>query len=328
MWRADAPSTGSWVVTRPRSLTPLAEFEKDSPLLSNKGAAAVGIISMWSEFEKTTKTRAGYRAPPKPNYQNRKNCSASTVKSQPAFLARQQTRDAPRDKRKRRQQSRELNVRRKVRNGLPSDTCVFAGSYARCVLCCALAPLPPRVVSFVCSNLCGCVSRSRSPAAPFLLLPFTLTRTRGSGRGAQNNAPPSTRPPIDQNFEVYVRVCGRGWGWAVLFFLPPRPPPPPFSAPTPIAFHPLLLCPQSGHGAPSSPTLTNAGIFPGPKRHAISRRPKLACETVGNPRGPKIRGAERKTCRRNGREVVFNASGIPGRIRSKMGSLASAWPFW
>ena len=122
MWRADAPSTGSWVVTWPRSLTPLAEFEKDSPLLSNKGAATVGIILMWSEFEKPTKTRAGYRAPPKPNYQNRKNCSASTVKSQPAFLARQQTRDAPRDKRKRRQQSRELNVRRKVRNGLSRQT--------------------------------------------------------------------------------------------------------------------------------------------------------------------------------------------------------------
>ena len=96
-------SPGSRAATRPRSLTSLAEFQKDSPLLSNEGAVAVGIVLMSSEFRKTAKTRAGYRAPPKPNHQKRKNGSASTVKSQPAFLVRRQTRDTPRDKRKRRQ---------------------------------------------------------------------------------------------------------------------------------------------------------------------------------------------------------------------------------
>ena len=66
----------------------------------------------------------------------------------------------------------------------------------------------------------------------------------------------------------------------------------------------------------------------GPQLPAISRRPNLACETAENPRGPEIRGAEHKTRKRNGREVVFNVSGIPGHIRSEMSSLASAWPFW
>ena len=64
------------------------------------------------------------------------------------------------------------------------------------------------------------------------------------------------------------------------------------------------------------------------KRPAISRRRNMAKETVRNRRVAEIRMAVREIRKRNRREVVSDAIGVPGHRRRKMSSSVIARPFW